>query len=146
MKICLQFAWITFLFPVSVFAQKPEKQISFANEKMPHSYYVGQANLWWMEVQKNKTSENNWYNYYRACRNAQGTDNWREDFVKESPSLKLGDDIVKLMKQYIPNTFIYYFVAGSTGGVDPNAGPYLLKAYAMNPDFDGINSDMVTYA
>jgi len=130
----------------SVFAQKPEPQKSFAQENKPHSYYVKQANLWWVQVQKNKKSENSWYNYYRACRNAQGTADWREDFVKESPSLRLGKDIVKLMEKHIPNTFTHYFVAGSTGGVSPDGAKYLLKAYAINPNFEGINSDMVTYA
>lgn len=138
---------ILFLFfSYCLFAQKPEKQISFANESKPHTYYVQQAELWWNEVQKDKSSENAWYNYYRACRSAQGTDDWKQDFVKESPSLMLGADILKLMKKYIPDTFTYYFVAGSTGGVNPNAGPDLLKAYQMNPDFEGINSDVVTYA
>ncbi len=125
---------------------KLEKQISFAKENKPHSYYVKQAELWWNEVQKDLTSETSWYNYYRACRSAQGTYNWKEDFVKESPALKLGDDIVKLMEKYIPNTFTFYYVKGSTGGVNPEAGSYLMKAYAINPNFDGIHSDVVTYA
>lgn len=132
--------------PFLLSAQTPEKQISFAQESKPHEYYVKQAELWWQEVEKDKTSETNWFNYYRACRNAQGTFNWNEDFVKESPSLRLGGDIVNLMKTYIPNTFTYYYVAGSTGGIDPSAGEYLLKAYELNPNFEGIQSDVVTYA
>lgn len=124
----------------------PEKQISFARANKPHSYYVKQAELWWQEIQKDKNSEENWYNYYRACRNARGTADWREDFVNESPALRLGVDIVKLMRTHIPNTFTYYYAAGSTGGVDTGRGEYLLKAYRMNPDFEGIHSDMVTYA
>lgn len=127
-------------------ASKPEKQISFALEKKPHSYYILQGELWWKEVEKDLNSESNWYNYYRACRNAQGTNNWKEDFLKESTAMRLGDDIVKLMAINIPNTFTYYFVSGSTGGVDPTAGQDLLKAYEMNPNFDGIDSDVVTLA
>ncbi|TAL45220.1 MAG: hypothetical protein EPN92_07715 [Chitinophagaceae bacterium] len=50
------------------------------------------------------------------------------------------------MEKNIPNTFTYYYVAGSTGGVDPLAGKYLLKAYGINPDFEGIQSNVVTYA
>lgn len=123
-----------------------EPQISFAKENRSHSYYVEQAELWWKEIEKDKTSENNWYNYYRACRNAQGTANWRTDFVDESPCLRLGKDIVELMADNIPDTFAYNFVKGSTGGVSPEGGKYLLKAYKMNPDFEGLLSDVITYA
>ena len=99
-----------------------------------------------MVTTKDSTSENNWYNYYRACRSAQGTFDWREDFVKESPALRTGGDIVILMEKFIPNTFTYYFAAGSTGGVDPSSGKYLVKAYEMNPEFEGIHASVVTYA
>ncbi len=125
---------------------RAEKQVSFALENKPHSYYVEQAKLWWEEIEKDSTSEENWYNYYRACRNAQGTADWREDFVEESPYLRLGNDIVDLMEQSIPNSFTYNYVKGSTGAVDPVNGQYLLKAYEMNPDFPGIQAAIVTYA
>ena len=123
----------------------PEKQISFAREIKSHGYYVRQAELWWSELQKDYKSETSWFNYYRACRNAQGTADWKEDFVKESSALRLGSEIVELMQKYIPKTFTYYFVAGSTGGVASN-GEFLLKAYQLNPDFEGIHSTIVTYA
>lgn len=126
--------------------ENPEKQISFADEEKSHDYYVQQAELWWKEIAKNSSSEENWYNYYRACRNAHGTADWRGDFVDESPYLKLGKDIVTLMEKNIPNTFTYYFVKGSTGGVDPQFGEYLLKAYEMNPRFPGIHGDVITYS
>lgn len=125
---------------------KPEAQISFAKEKKPHSYYVKQGELWWDEVVKSPKSENNWFNYYRACRNAQGTNDWKDDFLKESNSMRLGSEIVKLMEVHIPDTFTYNYVKGSTSGVDPAAGKYLLKAYNINPDFEGIDSDVITYA
>lgn len=128
----------------SVEKPTPELQISFAKEVRSHQYYVIQAELWWEELQKDSTSETAWYNYYRACRNAQGTADWREDFVEESPALKLGRDIVPLMKDAIPNSFTYYFVSGSTGGVDANEN--LLKAYQLNPNFSAIHGPMVTYA
>lgn len=122
-----------------------QKQVSFATERKPHAYYVRQAEGWWAAVQQNPRSETNWFNYYRACRNAQGTADWREDFVRESPALRLGADIVPLMKAAIPDTFTYYFVAGSTGGV-ASEGDLLLKAYRLNPDFEGIQAAMATYA
>lgn len=125
---------------------KAEPQISFAKEKRPHSYYIKQSDLWWRELEKDKSSEESWYNYYRACRNAQGTANWSTDFVNEGPNLRLGDEIVELMNVHIPNTFTYHYVKGSTGGITTENGKHLLKAYKMNPDFLGIHAAMVSYS
>lgn len=145
MKSLIPFFLLCIL-PMALFGQKPEKQISFARETKAHLYYVKQAELWWKEIEKDKTSEESWYNYYRACRNTHGSANWKSDFVKESPYLKFGADILKLMKENIPGTFTYYYVAGSDGGVDPVNGSYLLKAYEMNPNFEGIHANLITYA
>lgn len=140
------FSILFLILPFSLNAQKPEKQISFAKESKTHEYYVKQADLWWKEIEKDKSSEDNWYNYFRACRNAHGTANWRDDFVKESFYLKTGPEIVSLMEQYIPNSFTFNYVAYSIQGIDPSKGKYLLKAYEINPKFEGINAAMVTYA
>ena len=131
--------------PNSIIVNKLDKQISFAQESKPHSYYVKQAELWWNEIAKDKTNEMSWYNYFRANRNAQGTANWSKDFVNESPYLKLGPDIVKLLEEYIPNTFTYNYVVWCERGFDPTKGHYLLKAYETNSDFEGIHATMVTY-
>ena len=98
---------------------EPEEQISFAKEDRPLKYYVAQADLWWNELQKDLKNEKSWYNYYRANRNAQGTANWSTDFVKEGPNLMLGEDIVKVMGEQIPDSFTYNFVRGSTDAVYP---------------------------
>lgn len=140
------FIILLLILPFSVNAQTPEVQISFAKESKTHGYYVEQAELWWKEIDKDNSSEGNWYNYFRACRNAHGTANWRDDFVKESPYLKTGPEIVSLMEQYIPNSFTFNYVAYSIQGIDPSKGKYILKAYEINPKFEGINAAMVTYA
>ena len=124
----------------------PETQISFAKEDRPFEYYVSQAGLWWEEIQKDLKNEDSWYNYYRANRNAQGKANWSTDFVKAGPHLRLGDDIVTLMGAHIPESFTYNFVRGSTAAVYPGEGEYLLKAYEMNPHFQGLLATVVTYA
>jgi len=134
------------ILPFSMNAQTPEVQVSFAKESKTHEYYVKQAELWWREIEKDKSSESNWYNYFRACRNAHGTANWRDDFVKESSYLKTGPEIVSLMEQYIPNSFTFNYVAYSIQGIDPTKSSFLLKAYEINPKFEGINAAMVTYA
>ena len=140
--ICLFTTFYSFSQSVSI----AEEQISFAKEERPHHYYVVQAGLWWEELQKDMKNEKSWYNYYRANRNAQGTANWSTDFVKQTPYLRLGDDIVELMGQHIPESFTYNFVRGSTAAVYPGEGAYLLKAYQMNPDFPGLLATVVTYA
>jgi len=146
MTVAKVFLLVLLALPLTLFAQKPEKQVSFARESKPHTYYVQQAELWWKEVQKDSTSEENWYNYFRACRNAQGTLDWSTDFVKESPYLRMGPDIVQLMKEHIPNTFMYYYLSFLDGGVVTTNGDNLLKAYKMNPNFEGIHSSVISYA
>ncbi|MCO5252127.1 MAG: hypothetical protein M9949_12025 [Candidatus Kapabacteria bacterium] len=124
----------------------PEQQVSFARESKPHAYYVEQAELWAKELKLDSLSENNWYNYFRACRNAHGTADWRSDFVNESPYLMEGGDVVRLMKQYIPQTFTYYYLSYLTQGIGTGNYDNLMKAYKMNPNFEGIHSSVISYA
>jgi len=126
--------------------KKPEKQVSFAQIPKAHLVYVEQAKLWWKEIEKNEKDENSWYNYFRVCRNAQATANWSDSFVDESPYLRTGPEIVALIHQEIPNTFTAYYVSWCERGFDPIMGPYLRKAYEMNPDFEGIHADMIVLA
>ncbi len=126
--------------------QKPEAQISFAQESKPHNYYVQQAELWAKELAKDSLSETSWYNYFRSCRNSHGTADWRSDFVDESPYLLEGSKIVNLINQYIPNTFTDYYVSYLTNGIGTSNYEKLLKAYQMNPDFPGIHSSVISYA
>ncbi|MGD1047057.1 MAG: hypothetical protein ABR936_17270 [Bacteroidota bacterium] len=147
MKIYLTIAQILLLITTfTLYGQNPDKQISFALEHKPHSYYVKQAVLWWKEIKKDTKNENAWYNYFRACRNAQATVGWNKDYIKESPYLKSGPDIVKLIQKNVPNTFTSNFVIWEERGFDPTKGEYLLKAYDMNPDFEGIHASMIAYA
>jgi len=126
--------------------KEPEFQKSFAKESRSIEYYLAQADLWWQELQKDSLDELAWWNYYRACRNVQGLHNWQADFVELGPNLRFGADIVLLIEAKIPNSFTYHFIKGSTGGVDPQAGDHLLKAYAMKPEFPGLLAAVVTYS
>lgn len=137
---------IILLFPILAVGQKAEQQISFAQELKPLSYYVEQAELWARELAKDSLSENAWYNYFRACRNSHGTADWRSDFVNESPYLMEGGDVVKLMHKYIPETFTDLYLSYLTNGIGTGNSEELLKAYALNPDFPGIHSSVISYA
>ncbi|MBN2031049.1 hypothetical protein JW824_12500 [bacterium] len=129
-----------------IHAQAPEEQYSFAQVPKSHTNYVTQAELWWKEIEKDPQNENSWYHYFRACRNAHATAGWSNDFVNESPFLRRGNDILALMEIYIPDTFTTNFAMWLNDGFNPEKGPYLLKAYKMNPDFQGIHATMITYA
>lgn len=131
---------------VSIIAQKAEPQVSFAREDKPVSYYVEQAELWSAELEKDSLSETNWFNYFRACRNVHGKSAWHSDFLKLSPKLMMGEDIVAQMQEYIPNTFMYYYLSYLTNGIGTDNNQNLLKAYEMNPHYPGIASSMVSYA
>ncbi len=51
-----------------VFAQKSEKIYSIVKVEKPHEFYVQQAELWWGEIEKDKTNEEAWHNYYKSNR------------------------------------------------------------------------------
>ncbi len=146
MKYIIPILLLAFLSVIAYSAEKAEPQISFAQESKPHSYYVQQAELWAKELSKDSLSENSWYNYFRACRNAHGTADWKSDFVNESPYLMEGGDIVKLIHKYIPDTFMDYYLSYMTNGIGTGNYENLLKAYEMNPDFPGIHSSLISYA
>lgn len=145
MKRILLLAFFTGLC-IRVSAQKPEHQVSFALENRTHAWYVEQAGLWWKEVQKDKTSESAWYNYFRACRNAQGSADWKTDFVKDGPSLRLGPDILAMMHEHIPGTVTYNYLVYLNQGIGTDNGDKLLRAYNANPDYEDIASSVITYA
>ncbi len=57
-----------------------------------------------------------------------------------------GGDVVKLIHKYIPKTFTDYYLSYLTNGVGTDNGEEILKAYAMNSDFPGIHSSVISYA
>lgn len=134
------------LFLNTAIAQNAEPQISFAMESQPHEYYVEQAKLWWQKVEDDKQSEDNWYNYFRACRNALGSADWQTDIIDKHSYLRHGQDIVDSIQQYLPESFTYFYLSYMTNGIGVANSDNLLKAYELNPDFPGIHSSMISYA
>jgi hypothetical protein len=131
-------------------AQKPEKIYSIAKVFKPHEYFVQQAELWWKEIEKNKSNENAWYNYYRAnrycmltCKSASGQPN--EDWAKESQYLKDPDQIFGLIEKNIPNTFTYYRYKKMGYPSDSAMFNSMLNAYKINPGNSEIYDTFVTY-
>jgi hypothetical protein len=134
----------------TIAAQKPEKIYSSVKVYKPHTYYVQQAELWWKEIEKKKSDENAWDNYYKANRYSEGTFEsseviQHEDWIRESPYLKDPDEIYSLIEKNIPNTYTFYrykVVGNPSDTVMFNA---LLKAYKINPDNPEIYVNFVTY-
>lgn len=144
---------LAFVASLGTHAQKPEKIYSIAKVDKPHEYFVNQAELWWKEIEKNKTNEDAWFNYYRANRYSLITfkginrfDGHRNDgWVKESPYLKELNDIVDLIEKNIPNTYTYYRLRKPGYPSDDIMFDALQKAYEINPDNPEIYSSFVTY-
>jgi hypothetical protein len=131
--------------PISAMTQDiPEPQGSVARELRPVAYYVRQAELWSAELQRDSLSEENWYNYYRSCRNAHGMADWRSDLVKEYPVLKDCGEIIELMERYIPGTVTYNYLLYLTHGVGSEYHDHLMKAYAIDPKFKDIQSSVIS--
>ena len=131
-------------------AQKPEKIYSIAKVYKPHEYFVQQAELWWKEIEKDKSNENAWYNYYRANRYCLFTykafnGQRNEDWVKESAFLKDPDEIYGLIEKNIPNTFTYYRYKKVGYPSDTVMFNALLKAYQINPGNSEIDDSFVTF-
>ena len=128
------------------YSQTPEPQKSFAQEDKSLEYYIEQSKLWRLELDKDSTSENNWYNYFRACRNAFGKNDWNSSIFSKSSYIKGQEEILEGIKRNCPNTFTYYYISYLKNGIGTDNGEDILKAYKLNPDFEGIHSSVISYA
>lgn len=137
----------------ATFAQKPEKVYSIAKVDKPHEYYVQQAELWWKEIEKNKSNEDAWYNYYKANRYCYLTfggivgwdKNLKDGWKKESPYLMELGEILKLIEKNIPNTYTDLRLRKMGNPGDEARFQYLEKAYKMRPDDADLYDALITY-
>jgi hypothetical protein len=130
-------------------AQEPEQVYSIAKVVKSHEWYLTQAELWRKKIDNNKSNENAWYNYFMANRMASfGFDNHGDKSKKcyeETKFLMNTDSIVSLAQKFIPNTFTSNYIIWRNQGSTPADFPYLEKAYQINPNFFGINTEFVSY-
>jgi hypothetical protein len=141
---------IAFVLSIGIlYAQKPEEVLSIADVYKPHEWYLAQAELWWKEIQKDKKNETAWYNYFMANRMARFDYDCKGDnskkYYEETKFLMNPDSLVALAQKNIPNTFTGHFIIWRNSGSDPSNFTHLEKAYALNPNFTRINSEMVCY-
>lgn len=144
--------YIAVLFLVNLFlssAQKAEQIKSIAHVYKSHDWYLKQAELWKSEIDKNPMNENGWYNYFMANRMARfefdNKGDSSKEYYSETPFLMNPDSLVGKAQLAIPNTFTSNYLVWRNLGCSPSHFQHLEKAYALNPTFEGINSEMVVY-
>ncbi|MFK7949428.1 MAG: formylglycine-generating enzyme family protein [Saprospiraceae bacterium] len=94
---------LSLFFANAVFAEtnpKPEKIYRITEIQKSGEYYIEQYELWKAEVEKDKTNEDAWYNYFVAAR-------YSNIIGKKSNDL---EKIVSDIEKAIPNTFTSHFV------------------------------------
>jgi len=130
-------------------SQNPETVHSIVKVYKPHKWYIEQAEAWWKVLENEKINEDAWYNYFKANRMAQKTfepgngdvGNW----IKESKALKTGEDIIKLIDKYIPNTFTCHYVKWYQKSPNPALIKELRKANEIDPSRPEVYDGFVTY-
>jgi hypothetical protein len=136
-----------------MFSQSPEKIYSIAKVEKPYDYYVKQAELWWAEIEKDKSNEDAWYNYYKANRYSflsyKGKFTWdssfKEGWKNANPHLMDLDKILNLIEKNIPDTYTDLRLRKIGKPGDSDMFQYLEKAYKMRPDDAELYDAIITY-
>jgi hypothetical protein len=134
-------------------AQTPEKIYSIAKVDKSYDYYVTQAELWLAEIEKDKSNEDAWLNYYKANRYSflsyKGKITWdssfKEGWKNASPALKDLDEILNQIEKSIPSTYTDLRLRKIGNPGDDDMFQYLEKAYNMRPDDAELYDAIITY-
>jgi len=108
---------------------KPEKIYSLRKITMSKEWYAEQAVLWKMEIDKNPSNPDAWYNYYQACRYAIQL----SLPVSSVNSIKRPEEIIKEMGKTIPESFEYHLVKEELLDKPVEKIRALEEAYKMRP-------------
>jgi len=108
---------------------KPEKIYSLRKITMSKEWYAEQAELWKMEIDKDLSNPDAWYNYYQACRYAikLGLP------VSSVNSIKRPEEIIKEMGKAVPESFEYHLVKEELLDKSVEKIRALEEAYKMRP-------------
>ncbi|MEL7530736.1 MAG: hypothetical protein AAFN10_05480 [Bacteroidota bacterium] len=124
----------------SLFAQRPQKVVRITKKLYKLSWYEQQAKSWQTFLQTNTEDAEGWHSYYeanRAIRNLGG-----------EPIEDL-DQIVKNMKQYVPESFEYSFLVYRNRGLglddQEDHFAFLEKAHEIDPNRTEVLEDFVTH-
>lgn len=124
----------------SLYAQRPQKVVRITKEQHELSWYQQQAKSWKTFLQTHTEDAPGWHSYYeanRALRNLGGEP--LEDL----------DQIVKNMKQYVPQSFEYSFLVYRQAGIglaeNIDRFAFLEKAHQIAPDRTIVLEDFVLH-
>lgn len=122
-----------------VSAQKPEIVHSVAKEWKEESWYMDQQKVWKKEIDKNKSNQEAWMNYYAATRALS--------IITGESSGKYHEQrqqIVEEANKVIPKTFAAYYLSYSEKGVGSGSED-LLKAAAINDKDPRITDNLMIH-
>lgn len=98
-------------------------------------WYKNQAELWKMEIEKDKMNEDAWYSYYFANRYATMGSDWKKR--KELLKSIVKECRTALPESYLPHYLIYYN--------DDRKLEHLEAAYKINPDKTDLYWEFIQY-
>ncbi|MEM9847884.1 MAG: hypothetical protein AAF847_08335 [Bacteroidota bacterium] len=134
MKNSILFLSLLTLFCLSHTNPKPEKIYPITAKIMPLAYYDVQANLWKLELEKDRQNHHAWYNYYSAARAANILSKEKVYDLEQITS-----DII----QAIPNTFESEFIQFWNGNWEKENRQHLKKAHALAPERSEAYKDLM---
>lgn len=123
-------------------AQKAEIIQSITKVPMSNEYYTNQSQLWKIELDKNNTNPQAWFNYYRANRYMQIAG--ENDTVRGNSRFDRLQTIVNDMEKKIPNSFEFNYLKWLNSGNNLSQFKYLEKAYAIDPNREETYSDFIS--
>ena len=109
-----------------------------ASEDHTISWYEEQYLIWKKKTEDNPKDEEAWLNRYYCVRDIMVKHQWQDQ-----PSLLRAEKEREMLLQAVPNTFTYYFIKAQDGEHKEESLNNYKKAYALNPDFEYIYSDLV---
>ncbi len=122
-----------------VYAQKPETVYSFAKEWKGEEWYLDQQKAWKKEVDKNKSNQEAWMNYYYATRALSSLSDESGKYHDERQ--KIVTDVNKI----IPKSFAAYFLTHMDKGVGQGGEEELLKAAAIDDNYPRIVESLMIH-
>jgi hypothetical protein len=139
----------------NIYAQKAETVHQLAIKGESFDFYKTQAEAWKKIIDKDKSNEDAWYNYYKACRYGrmmffrafpkEPYENW----TTKSKAFKEESDIIKLINENIPKSFtaelLNYNEALFSKQVKNDRTKHLFNAYKINPNHPEIQDEMASH-
>jgi len=111
------------------YQSKPEKIYSLRKITMSKEWYAGQANLWYNEIEKNRSDADAWFNYYQATRYAIrfGIP------ISSSSAIQQPEIIIRKMSDAVSESFEYHLLRETLLKNKGEKIQTVEKAYRMKP-------------